>query len=136
MAMPWEKRVLLLLLVANRANETINVSHPESFDVCCQALRKCKEWVDGAPVSPENLAAYLDADEAKNPWLQESIFNEDPDGLNALVFVTMVVGHVANLAYVNSGESRRMSEAIAEAGSNIFESIAEFGERYGLSELI
>ncbi|WP_321856714.1 Imm6 family immunity protein [Burkholderia cenocepacia] len=136
MAMPWEKRVLSLLAMANRANETIKASHPESFEVCERALVACKDWLNGKPITPENLAFYLDADETKNPWMQESIFSGDPAGLNALAFMTMVIGHTAHLAYVNSGKSKYMSEIISEAGSNIFESIVEYGAPYGLAEFI
>ncbi|WP_244138187.1 Imm6 family immunity protein [Burkholderia vietnamiensis] len=136
MAMPWEKRVLSLLAMANRANETIKTSHPESFKVCERALVSCKDWLDGKPITPESLAFYLDADETENPWMQESIFRGDPVGLNALVFITMIIGHVAHIAYVNSGKSKYMSEIISEAGSNILEAIVEYGAPYGLSEFI
>lgn len=136
MVMPWEKRVLSLLAMANRANETIKVSHPESFKVCERALVVCKDWLGGKRITPESLAFYLDADETENPWMQESIFSGNLAGLNALVFMTMVIGHVAHLAYVNSGKSKYMSDIVSEAGSNILESIAEYGASYGLSEFI
>lgn len=133
-AMPWEKRASALLEVAGRANETIRASHPQSFKACEQALAACKDWLDGKPVTPESLATYLDADGRGNPWMQEAVFNGDPSGLNALIFITMVIGHIAYISYVNHEKSMYMSEVISEAGSNIFKSIAEYGTPYGISE--
>lgn len=111
-------------------------THPETFDVCKQAIQRCRDWLSHKPVNPEDLAAYIDADEAANPWMQESVFRTDPEGLNALVFMVMVVGFVAHLAYLRAGTPERMSEAIAEADENILESIADYGKAYGLLELI
>ncbi|NTZ81708.1 hypothetical protein FCJ61_01375 [Burkholderia metallica] len=134
--MSWQKRVAALLAAAERANSTIEINHPESFGACRLALDKCKAWLNGEATSPEVLAAYLDSDEAENPWMQESKFKNDSCGLNALIFITMVIGHTAYLAYEHEGKSKEMSETISEAGPTIFESIAEYGEPYGLSDLI
>lgn len=62
--MPKSHRVAVLLLAADIANKTIMVSHPESFDVCKQAIQKCREWLNGNSIAPEALAAHIDADEA------------------------------------------------------------------------
>ncbi|QUO26127.1 hypothetical protein KEH57_04120 [Burkholderia cenocepacia] len=134
--MSWQKRAEVLLTAAERANSTIEINHPESFDACRLALEKCKAWLNGVVTSPEVLAAYLDSDEAENPWMQESKFKNDSRGLSALIFITMVIGHIAYLAYEHEGKSKEMSETISEAGSTIFESMAEYGEPYGLSGLV
>jgi hypothetical protein len=129
-------RVALLLFAADVANRTIMVDYPKSFDVCRQAIQKCKEWLNTEDITPEALAEYIDADETTNPWMQESVFRSDPDGLNALVFITMVVGHVAHYAYLRAGKAERMSETIAEADENILGPMVDYGKKYGLHELV
>jgi len=63
--------------------------------------------------------------------MQESKFRYDPDGLNALIFLTLVVGHITHYAYLHANQSERMSEAIAEAGENIRELLVEYGKNMG-----
>lgn len=84
---------------------------------------------------PGALAEYLDADESVNPWMQESMFGTDLNNLNEIVFIAMIFGYVAHLAYLQSGEASRMSEVIAEADENISESIVDYGRKFGLVEL-
>lgn len=134
--MQLTNRVAVLLSAADAANKTIMASHPKTFDVCRQALKKCRDWLNTEDITPEALAEYLDADEAANPWMQESVFRNDPDGLNALVFITMVVGHVAHYAYLRADKTERMSEVIAEADENILGPMIDYGKKYGLLELI
>lgn len=134
--MPIITRMAVLLSAAGVANKMIMVSHPKTFEVCKQAIQKCEDWLNTGNITPEALAAYIDADEAANPWMQESAFRSDPDGLNALVFITMVVGHVAHFAYLSMGKAERMSEVVAEADENVLEPIVDYGKKYGLLELI
>ena len=126
----------MLLLAADVANKTVMVRHPKTFDVCRQAIQKCRDWLSTENITPEVLAEYIDADEEANPWMQESVFRGDPDGLHALVFITLVVGHVAHNAYLHAGNANGMSEAIAEAGENILGPMGDYGKKYGLLELI
>lgn len=129
-------RINALLTAAHHANETIKSSHPETFFVCQKALAECGNWVDNEKsVLPETLASYLDAEDSQNPWMQETLFNDDPDGLNALIFITMVIGHISHIAYINAGKYEQMSEIIAEAGENIFQLLLDNGKKYGLPSL-
>ena len=132
--MPQEKRAGVLLTLADRANGTLLRKNSQTFRVCDQAIRQCRAWLDGKHVSAHALAEYLDAEEGENPWMQESVFSGDAEGLHALVFVTMIIGHIAHLAYLKVDESGRMSEVIAEAGENLLEHIAEYGDVYRSAE--
>ncbi len=129
-------RFATLLKAATTAGESIENSHPETFKVCKEALEKCRIWVDTKHVAPQSLSTYIDADETTNPLMQESIFRNDPDGLNALIFLTLVVGHIAHYAYLHANQPERMSEAIAEAGENIRELLVDYGKKYGLVSFV
>ncbi|QJQ00180.1 Imm6 family immunity protein [Herbaspirillum rubrisubalbicans] len=133
---PLSNRLDALLRAADIANEVNRVSHPNTFCACRQAIQKCRDWLDKKEISPEALAEYVDADGDANPWMQESIFKPNSSGLQSLIFITMVVGHVAHFSYLRVGDSEKMSEAVTEAGDNVLKSIAEYGEKYGLDELI
>lgn len=133
--MPLQSRIDLLLRTADIANEVNMLGHPNTFYACRQAIQKCRDWLDAKGIAPEALAEYVDADGEANPWMQESVFQRNSSGLQSLIFITMVVGHVAHFSYLHSGHAEKMSEAVAEAGENILESIVEYGEEYGLNEL-
>ena len=132
--MPLPRRIGVLLSCADIANRSIMLSHPKTFEVCKEAIQKCRDWLEGQNITPEALAMYLDADEAENPWMQESQFRNDTDGLNALVLITMVIGYVAHFAYLHVGKAEKMSEIIAEAGESILVPIVDYGERYWRQE--
>jgi len=134
--MPMLDRVDVLLSAANVANKTLMAGYPNTYEVCSQAIQKCREWSNGGDIAPETLAEYLDADESDNPWMRESLFGANAEGLNALVFITMIVGHVAYLAYTRSGKADCMSQVICEADESILEYISDYGREYGLLELI
>ena len=133
--MPLSNRIDLLLRTADIANEVNMVSHPNTFYACRQAIQKCRDWLEEKGIAPEALAEYVDADGDANPWMQESIFERNSSGLQSLIFITMVLGHVAHFSYLRAGNAEKMSEAVAEAGENILEFLVEYGEKYGLNEL-
>lgn len=133
--MPLSNRIDLLLRTADIANEVNRVSHPNTFYACRQAIQKCRDWLEEKGIAPEALAEYVDADGDANPWMQESIFERNSSGLQSLIFITMVLGHVAHFSYLRAGNAEKMSEAVAEAGENILEFLVEYGEKYGLNEL-
>jgi len=133
--MPLSNRIDLLLRTADIANEVNMVRHPNTFYACRQAIQKCRDWLEAKGIAPEALAEYVDADGDANPWMQESIFERNSSGLQSLIFTTMVVGHVAHFSYLRAGNAEKMSEAVAEAGDNILESLVEYGGKYGLNEL-
>ncbi|WP_288410549.1 Imm6 family immunity protein [uncultured Herbaspirillum sp.] len=122
----------ILLDAADIANEVNIQRHPETFDVCRNAIKKCRDWVKEGGVSPTELAHYIDAECSENPWMEESLFKDDPEGLDALIFVTMVIAHVAHFAYIGNKQQSRMSESIAEAGVSLIDSLIEYGRKYGL----
>jgi len=134
--MPLSNRIDVLLRTADIANKVNMVSHPNTFYACRQAIQKCRDWLDAKDIPPDALAEYVDADDEANPWMQESVFKRNSIGLQSLIFIIMVVGHVAHFSYLRAGKAEKMSEAVTEAGDNILESIAEYGEKYGLNELI
>ena len=133
--MPLSNRIDLLLRTADIANEVNRVSHPNTFYACRQAIQKCRDLLEEKGIAPEALAEYVDADGDANPWMQESIFERNSSGLQSLIFITMVLGHVAHFSYLRAGNAEKMSEAVAEAGENILEFLVEYGEKYGLNEL-
>ncbi len=128
----WSRRISIFLLAAEQANQTIKSNYPETYEVCQKAIEQCWEWFGNRITQPKTLAYYLDANDTDNIWLQESLFERDPDGLNVLIFITMIIGHVAHLAYFQAGETKFMSEIIAEAGENIIESIIDYGSKLKL----
>jgi hypothetical protein len=121
--MPWSKRVSKLLLGAEVANTFFGSRYPETNAVCTEALGLCWDWLGDRNLPPEALARYLDADELDNPWMSEAIFRNDLQGLNALIFITLVIGHVAYLAYMQAGKAQLMSEIVQEAGDQIIDQI-------------
>jgi len=133
--MPLQDRIDLLLRTADIANEVNMVGHPNTFHACKQAIQKCRDWLDAKGIAPETLAEYVDADGDANPWMQESLFEPNSSGLQSLIFITMVVGHVAHFSYLRAGNAEKMSEAVTEAGDNILESLVEYGGKYGLNEV-
>lgn len=125
-------RMAILLETANIANKKNMLTHPETFNVCEKALNQCRSWLRGEAISPDELARYIDAESSENPWMQESVFRNDLEGLDALIFVTMVIAHVAHFAYLANQQERRMSEAVSEAGLSLVDSLMEYGKNYGL----
>ncbi|ALU87649.1 hypothetical protein Hrubri_0422 [Herbaspirillum rubrisubalbicans M1] len=122
----------VLLNAAATANDVYMHSHPKTFSICKDALKRCRDWVRGELVSPAELANYIDAECSENPWMEESLFDDDSEGLKALIFVTMVIAHVAHFAYIGNGQESRMSESISEAGISLIDALIEYGKRYGL----
>ncbi|OWQ48862.1 hypothetical protein CDL60_02945 [Roseateles noduli] len=82
------------------------------------------------------MAWYVDADDAQNPWMRESLFKDDPEMLDALVFITMVIGYVSHFAYVQVSRRDQMSESIAEAGEEIVPDLEAYGAPFGLKMTI
>lgn len=95
-------------------------------------LNLCRTWMAGCAVAPDELAHFVDVDVGEKSCLQESWFQEDAEGRDAFIFVTMVVAHVAHFAYVAAGQELRMSESIAEAGWNLIDTLIEYGRNEGL----
>lgn len=125
-------RMAILLEAADAASRLKLDRHPETLDACMNALNLCRTWVAGGAVAPDELAHFVDVAVGEKSCLQESWFQEDAEGRDAFIFVTMVVAHVAHFAYVAAGQEPRMSESIAEAGWNLIDTLIEYGRNEGL----
>ncbi len=125
-------RMAILLDAADAASRLKLDRHPETLDACMNALNLCRTWMAGGAVAPDELAHFVDVEVGEKSCLQESWFQEDAEGCDAFIFVTMVVAHVAHFAYVAAGQETRMSESISEAGWNLIDTLVEYGRNEGL----
>ena len=101
----------------------------DTYNECNNALDKCSLWLNGKGVEPQEISHYLDAPDSEIPYMDEDQFAEDSDEQCSLIFITMIVGYIANRAYIASNRESDMSEIICEADESLITDIIEYGLR-------